>query len=192
MVNLTIDVALRRFLQQFKLPGEAQKIDRLMEAFASHYHGHNPGVFNNAEAAYVLSFAIILLNTDLHNPHNPNRMTKELFLNNVRGIDHSRNLPVEFLSRIYDAIALQELMTETEEILAYTLSAPDIEGMLWKKSDRANFYSWNRRWCVVANGCLYYFYSKKDRSPRGVIPLEDLVVRPLNRKGKFRLRDHCG
>lgn len=69
-------------------------------------------------------------------------------------------------------------------MLSYTLSAPDIEGSLWKKSDR--FHSWNRRWCVVANGCFYYFYTKRDKSPRGVIPLEDLAIRPLNRKGRFR------
>ncbi|PJF19170.1 Cytohesin 1, 2, 3, 4 [Paramicrosporidium saccamoebae] len=56
--------------------------------------------------------------------------------------------------------------------------------MLWKKSDR--FHSWNRRWCVIVNGCLYYFYSHQDKSPRGVIPLEDLTVRPLDRRGKFR------
>ena len=29
--------ALRRFLEGFRLPGEAQKIDRLMEKFASRY-----------------------------------------------------------------------------------------------------------------------------------------------------------
>ena len=29
--------ALRRFLEGFRLPGEAQKIDRLMEKFAARY-----------------------------------------------------------------------------------------------------------------------------------------------------------
>lgn len=29
--------ALRRFLQGFRLPGEAQKIDRLMEKYAARY-----------------------------------------------------------------------------------------------------------------------------------------------------------
>ena len=29
--------ALRRFLEGFRLPGESQKIDRLMEKFASRY-----------------------------------------------------------------------------------------------------------------------------------------------------------
>jgi Sec7-like guanine-nucleotide exchange factor len=37
--------ALRRFLTTFHLPGEAQKIERIVEAFASQYHTCNPGVF---------------------------------------------------------------------------------------------------------------------------------------------------
>ncbi len=34
--------ALRKFLEGFRLPGEAQKIDRLMEKFASRYCESNP------------------------------------------------------------------------------------------------------------------------------------------------------
>lgn len=34
--------ALRLFLNNFRLPGEAQKIDRLMEKFASRYLETNP------------------------------------------------------------------------------------------------------------------------------------------------------
>jgi len=34
--------ALRLFLESFRLPGEAQKIDRLMEKFASRYCDCNP------------------------------------------------------------------------------------------------------------------------------------------------------
>ena len=34
--------ALRLFLESFRLPGEAQKIDRLMEKFASRYCENNP------------------------------------------------------------------------------------------------------------------------------------------------------
>ena len=36
-VEMDIVSALRKFLEGFRLPGEAQKIDRLMEKFASHY-----------------------------------------------------------------------------------------------------------------------------------------------------------
>ncbi|KAG5456384.1 MAG: Sec7 domain-containing protein [Olpidium bornovanus] len=43
--------ALRRFLQHFRLPGEAQKIDRFMLKFAERYLLGNPGVFSNAGGA---------------------------------------------------------------------------------------------------------------------------------------------
>jgi hypothetical protein len=35
--HLEFDMALRRFLHWFRLPGEAQKIDRLMESFSKKY-----------------------------------------------------------------------------------------------------------------------------------------------------------
>lgn len=186
MMGLAVDVALRRFIHRFQLPGEAQQIDRLMKAFALRYHCENSTRFISHETPYVLSFAIILLNTDLHNPQNPYRMSKELFIRNVQAVPETRNVSVEQLEAIYEGIAKQELMSEAEPVLEYALSAAHIEGMLWKKSDNSTFYSWNRRWCVVVNGCLYYFYSRKDRHPRGVIPLENLTVRPLNKRGKFR------
>lgn len=62
-----IVAALRHFLEGFRLPGEAQKIDRLMEKFASRYFENNPGgVFASADTAYVLAYSIIMLTTDLH------------------------------------------------------------------------------------------------------------------------------
>ena len=48
--------------------GEAQKIDRMMETFATRYCQLNPDIFTNPDTCYVLSFAIIMLNTSLHNP----------------------------------------------------------------------------------------------------------------------------
>jgi brefeldin A-inhibited guanine nucleotide-exchange protein len=40
--------ALRTFLQSFRLPGEAQKIDRFMLKFAARYLDNNPSSFANA------------------------------------------------------------------------------------------------------------------------------------------------
>jgi brefeldin A-inhibited guanine nucleotide-exchange protein len=42
--------ALRMFLQSFRLPGEAQKIDRYMLKFAERFLAGNPGAFVNAGA----------------------------------------------------------------------------------------------------------------------------------------------
>ncbi|XP_019087283.1 PREDICTED: brefeldin A-inhibited guanine nucleotide-exchange protein 4-like, partial [Camelina sativa] len=43
--------AIRFFLRGFRLPGEAQKIDRIMEKFAEHYWKCNPGSFTSADTA---------------------------------------------------------------------------------------------------------------------------------------------
>ena len=40
--DMAFVAALRLFLNNFRLPGEAQKIDRLMEKFASRYLESNP------------------------------------------------------------------------------------------------------------------------------------------------------
>ena len=41
--NLLLVQALRQFLWSFRLPGEAQQIDRIMSVFAAHYCQQNPG-----------------------------------------------------------------------------------------------------------------------------------------------------
>lgn len=46
--DISIVDALRTFLQHFRLPGEAQKIDRLMLKFADVYHKGNPTKFSSA------------------------------------------------------------------------------------------------------------------------------------------------
>uniref|UniRef100_A0A6Q2WQK7 SEC7 domain-containing protein n=1 Tax=Esox lucius TaxID=8010 RepID=A0A6Q2WQK7_ESOLU len=111
--------ALRTFLEGFRLPGEAQKIDRLMEKFAARYLECNQGQteFVSADTAYVLAYSIIMLTTDLHSPQVKNKMTKEQYIKMNRGINDSRDLPEEYLSAIYDEIAGKKIaMKETKEI----------------------------------------------------------------------------
>jgi hypothetical protein len=80
-------------------------------------HGRCP--FRDEDTVFLLSFAIIMLNTDLHKtsmfaapkgqsaPKQKQRkkMTKPEFLNNLRGVDNSEDLSKEYLSTIYDSIA---------------------------------------------------------------------------------------
>ena len=60
-------MAIRLYLESFRLPGEAQKINRIMESFGKHYHEQCPDLFKNADAVYILGYSVILLNTDQHN-----------------------------------------------------------------------------------------------------------------------------
>ncbi|KAG7664862.1 SEC7 [[Candida] subhashii] len=107
--------AMRLFLQSFRLPGEAQKIDRFMLKFAERYVLGNPNVFSNAESAYVLAYSVILLNTDLHSPQVKKRMTVDNFVTNNNGIDNGENLPREFLEKIYQEIQEDEIKLQSEQ-----------------------------------------------------------------------------
>ncbi len=107
--------ALRQFLQSFRLPGEAQKIDRFMLKFAERYITGNPNAFANADTAYVLAYSVIMLNTDQHSSKmKGRRMSKEDFIKNNRGINDNADLPEGYLGGIYDEIASNEIVLSTE------------------------------------------------------------------------------
>ncbi|KAL7464949.1 hypothetical protein ACHAXS_005280 [Conticribra weissflogii] len=161
--GLSFSEALRMFLSTFRLPGEAQCIDRLMESFASRLFEvellgnrqeqnqivektmlepprdnsdcgsvsksvragaldppaltHQPLLpFKTADAAYILSFSTIMLNTDLHNPNmkDERRMTLEQFIRNNRGINDGADLPVEFLTSLYQDIKNDEIKMKSD------------------------------------------------------------------------------
>lgn len=114
--------ALRRFLQSFRLPGEAQKIDRFMLKFAERYISGNPNAFANADTAYVLSYSVIMLNTDQHSSKmKGRRMTPEDFIKNNRGINDNADLPEEYLRGIFDEIVNNEIVLDTERETAENL-----------------------------------------------------------------------
>ena len=59
--------------------------------------------FKSPDTAFILSFSIIMLNTDLHNPNmeDHKRMTLQQFLMNNRDIDAGGPLPEEYMRTLY-------------------------------------------------------------------------------------------
>ncbi len=55
-----------------------------------------------------------MLNTDAHSPQVKNRMTKNDFLKNNRGINDGQDLPEAMLSSIYDEIVSNEIRMKDE------------------------------------------------------------------------------
>ncbi len=55
----------------------------------------NKGMFSCTDTAYILSFSLIMLNTDLYNRSlkYSQKMTLEQFINNNKGIDQQNDLP---------------------------------------------------------------------------------------------------
>ncbi|GAA6096380.1 cytohesin-1a isoform X1 [Tachysurus ichikawai] len=132
--DLNLVQALRQFLWSFRLPGEAQKIDRMMEAFAQRYCQCNPGVFQSTDTCYILSFAIIMLNTSLHNPNVKDKPAVERFISMNRGINEGGDLPEDLLRNLYESIKNEPFKIPEDDgnDLTHTFFNPDREGWLLK------------------------------------------------------------
>ena len=104
--GLELDEALRLCISRFRIPGEAQKIDRIMEKFAEIFCINNRGVFPSADTAYVLSYSIIMLQTNLHNPNikPEQKMKKHQYFVQNRGIASGRDLSDDYLGGIFDRV----------------------------------------------------------------------------------------
>lgn len=177
--NLILVQALRQFLGSFRLPGEAQIIDRIMEKFAIRYCQQNPGVFEDTDACFVLSFAVIMLNTSLHNPSVKEKPNLERFISLNSSINKGRDLPRQLLESLYESIKAEPFKIPEDEghDMMHTFFNPDREGWLWKQGSR--YKGWKRRWFILNDKCLYYFDNTNDKEPRGIIPLENVLVRDI-------------
>jgi brefeldin A-resistance guanine nucleotide exchange factor 1 len=112
-----VDEALRQFLESFRLPGEAPLIATIVEAFSEKFCSDDiTGEVADKDAVYILTYAIILLNTDQHNPNleAKKRMTLEDFARNLRGTNNGQNFAPEYLQTIYQSIKSNEIILPDE------------------------------------------------------------------------------
>ncbi|XP_043198352.1 IQ motif and SEC7 domain-containing protein 1-like isoform X2 [Amphibalanus amphitrite] len=119
--NMQLDVALRKFQTYFRLPGEAQKIERLMEVFGNRYCQCNHELVSSLKTdstVFVLAFAIIMLNTDLFTPNiKPERKMKlDDFVKNLRGIDDGADVDPQLVSGIYERVRAQEFRAGPDHV----------------------------------------------------------------------------
>ncbi|KAF7459281.1 SEC7 domain-containing protein [Cryptosporidium felis] len=138
----TIVRSLRELLATFKLPGESQQIERIMESFSHEYFiqqdvsdryidelnsGDKKNIprliyilepesnekltieLDNSDTVFILSYSIIMLNTDLHNTQVKHKMGIDDFIKNNRGINNGKDLPKEFLTNIFETIKNDEI-----------------------------------------------------------------------------------
>jgi brefeldin A-resistance guanine nucleotide exchange factor 1 len=113
-----VDEALRVVLKTFRLPGEAPLISRIVAAFSEAYSA-TEGVASGTtdkDAVFILTYAIILLNTDQHNPNvkHQRRMKLEDFSRNLRGQNGGHDFDSDYLSEIYNSIKADEIIMPDE------------------------------------------------------------------------------
>ncbi|XP_020524408.1 ARF guanine-nucleotide exchange factor GNL2, partial [Amborella trichopoda] len=108
--SVILDIALRTYLETFRLPGESQKIQRILEAFAEKFYSdQETEMFADKDAVFVLCYSLIMLNTDQHNAQVKKKMTEEEFIRNNRCINAGNDLPREYLSELYHSIGNNEI-----------------------------------------------------------------------------------
>jgi brefeldin A-resistance guanine nucleotide exchange factor 1 len=90
-----------------------------MEVFAEIYFAalnEDGGVvpIRSQDATFILSYSVIMLNTDQHNPQVRRRMTIEEFLRNNRGVNDGKDFDPEYMKAIYDEIKCNEIVLPDE------------------------------------------------------------------------------
>uniref|UniRef100_A0A1I7SZ71 SEC7 domain-containing protein n=2 Tax=Caenorhabditis tropicalis TaxID=1561998 RepID=A0A1I7SZ71_9PELO len=116
--NTRLDVALRMFLETFRLPGESAEISLVMQHFSEEWFIANNEPFNHVDAAFTLSYAIIMLNVDQHNPQakrNQPPMTVDCFKKNLSGTNGSKDFDPEMVADMYHAIKSEEIVMPAEQ-----------------------------------------------------------------------------
>ena len=113
-----IDEGLRKYLNAFRLPGEAPVIQRLLEAFCPVWRSANGDCYASDDDTMVLAYAIIMLNTDQHNQNvakNATPMTVKAFKNNLRGCNGGVDFDQEMLDDVFDSIHNNEIVLPEEQ-----------------------------------------------------------------------------
>ncbi|XP_033845529.2 IQ motif and SEC7 domain-containing protein 3 isoform X1 [Periophthalmus magnuspinnatus] len=132
--GMELDEALRKFQAHIRVQGEAQKVERLIEAFSQRYCMCNPDIvqqFHNPDTIFILAFAIILLNTDMYSPNiKPDRkMLLEDFIRNLRGVDDGADIPRDMVVGIYERIQQRELRSNEDHVTYVSKVEQSIVGM---------------------------------------------------------------
>lgn len=118
--GVELDFALREFLSSFWLPGEGQKVSRFMEEFSDKYHKENKEFFANPTSVYFLAMAIIMLATDLHNPSQKVKITREEWKKLLVGQDDGKDYDNDMLDKIFARIQAEELKVTDDVLTAHS------------------------------------------------------------------------
>lgn len=92
------------------------------------YCADNPRLFKNADTAYVLAYAVIMLNTDAHNPMVWPKMAKSDFIRMNAMSDAEDCAPTDLLEEIYDSIVKEEIkMKDDVADIGKSMQKPESE-----------------------------------------------------------------
>ena len=185
--ELHLDKALRQLLAEVPIPGEAQKIEKLVEVFSKRYIECNQmfvSTFKSPDTIFVLSYAMVLLNTDLHNNSvkPEKKMKQEDFIRNLGGIDCGCDIDVDMIKGIFDRIKTSEFKQGPDHVSQVTKVQETIVG---NKQPKLNTL-WRRLvcFCRVTEVPDINKKEKKDSHQRCIFLFIDMLVVTKSDKNK--------
>ena len=201
--GLHLDIALRQLYDEVTFPGEAQKVEKMVEVFSRRYIQCNQmfvAGFNSPDTIFVLSYAMVLLNTDLHSKavRSGRRMRRDDFIRNLREVDAGSDPDIDMLRGIYDRIKTSEFKPGADHVSQVARLEDAIQGIKKKGGNGQNTEhcplssSQHRRlvcFCRLSEvpdihkksqKSLVFNTSKKDKDisvhQRGVFLFNDMIV----------------
>lgn len=85
----------------------------------------------NSDVIFILTYSIIMLNTDLHNNQVKNKMKLEEFIKNNRGINNGKNIDRIYLENLYNCILNEEI-----KLFSNTQNTYTNDDQYWKLLDQ--------------------------------------------------------
>ena len=113
--NIDIIKALKIYFTGFQLPDETQKIDRILECFATKYYSDNPKLFASVDCTYYLSYSILLLKNILQNQSKDEKISVDNFIRTLDQQNREDNIPREYLIAIYNQIKNESFLKRNDK-----------------------------------------------------------------------------
>uniref|UniRef100_A0A6B2G121 IQ motif and SEC7 domain-containing protein 3 (Trinotate prediction) n=1 Tax=Myxobolus squamalis TaxID=59785 RepID=A0A6B2G121_MYXSQ len=178
IVGVPLEDSYRKFMSCFKMPGESQKIEKIIKLFSSQYFLSNKEMdfdgyrYENEDSVMVLLYALTMLNVDLHNCAINKKMTREEFIINVKRTEDCANVYEEILGQFYDNILNKEFETgfdNTSQLiqLRKLLCTNDLE-----------FVTENRQLIAIFEGSEIYIdiFNRINLKPRTFFMFNDCFI----------------
>ena len=113
--DLTIDQSIRLFLSSFRIIGEGQIVDRLLDMFSiAFYNSHPNSVFHDAASVHLFSVAWLMLHTSMHNKNVVKKDTLTDFLSLLKGQNNGEDYDNDFLTSIYNSVKRSKISIEDD------------------------------------------------------------------------------
>ncbi|SBT78505.1 protein transport protein SEC7, putative [Plasmodium ovale] len=137
----------------------------------------------NSDVIFILTYSIIMLNTDLHNNQVKNKMKLEEFIKNNRGINNGKNIDRVYLENLYNCILHEEIKLFSNVQNAYTN-----DNQYWKLIEKRKEQYKNYHLFKAKEVYYYKFDINKLLIKNNFIPIFFSIFKRTN---DFNLTENC-